>query len=91
MKLIIFDFDQTLVDFITLHDETTNELFRRFFSVEAKLTEIDFAGRSLADNFAELARLKHVPEDKFRERLPLLLSEYDRVFANEMPVDGSRI
>ena len=90
MKLVIFDLDQTLVDFIALHDETTNELFRRFFGVDAKLTDIDFAGRSLADDFAVLARLRNIPEAKFRERLPRLLLEYDRVFGNKMPPDASK-
>jgi len=90
MKLVIFDLDQTLVDFITIHDETTLELFRRFFGVDARLTDIDFAGRSLADNFGELARRKNVPADKFSEKLPELLDNYERIFAEKMPQDASR-
>ena len=90
MKLIIFDLDQTLVDFIALHDETTRELFQRFFGVDAKLTDIDFAGRSLSDNFAELARLKNVPENMFKERLPQLLPEYNLVFTNKVPADAKK-
>jgi beta-phosphoglucomutase-like phosphatase (HAD superfamily) len=57
MKLIIFDLDQTLVDFISVHDEITKRLFKGFFNIDAKLTEIDFAGKNLNDNFRELARL----------------------------------
>lgn len=38
MKLVIFDLDQTLVDFISIHDEVTQKLFRRYFSVDARLT-----------------------------------------------------
>lgn len=90
MKLVIFDLDQTLVDFIAIHDETTLELFRRFFGVHARLSDIDFAGRSLADNFAELARLHHVPADKFQARLAELLESYDRVFAAKMPREASK-
>jgi hypothetical protein len=51
MKLIIFDLDQTLVDFITVHDEVTRRLFSEYFNINARLTEIDFAGKSLKDNF----------------------------------------
>jgi beta-phosphoglucomutase-like phosphatase (HAD superfamily) len=55
VKLIVFDLDQTLVDFISVHDEVTQKLFRDFFGVDARLTEIDFAGKSLTENFRELA------------------------------------
>ena len=51
MKLIIFDLDQTLVDFIAIHDEAVYRLFKTLFTVEARLTEIDFAGRSLTETF----------------------------------------
>jgi phosphoglycolate phosphatase-like HAD superfamily hydrolase len=56
MKLVILDLDQTLVDFIAIHDETALELFRHFFGVDAKFTDVDYVGRSFADNFAEMAR-----------------------------------
>ena len=80
MKLVIFDLDQTLVDFISVHDEATRELFQRFFGLEARLTEIDFAGKSLIDIFLELARLKGVPEGRVGEIGPELLEEYERIF-----------
>ncbi len=38
MKLVIFDLDQTLVDFISMHDEVTQKLFRKFFDVDARFT-----------------------------------------------------
>jgi phosphoserine phosphatase len=55
LKLIIFDLDQTLVDSISVHDKATNELFKRRFGVDARLREIDFAGKSLKENSFELA------------------------------------
>ena len=58
MKLVIFDLDQTLVDLIFIHDETTRQLFQKHFGVEARLTEIDFAGKSLLQCFADLGKLK---------------------------------
>ena len=51
MKLIIFDLDQTLVDFLSVHDEVTRRLFKTLFNVDVRLSEIDFAGKSLNDNF----------------------------------------
>lgn len=90
MKLIIFDLDQTLVDFIPVHDEVANRLFNRFFGVGARLSDIDFAGRSLKDNMAELARRKHVPEVKFQKNIDKLLATYDQVFAECIPRDASK-
>lgn len=58
MKLGILDVDQTLVDFLSVHDEVTRRVFKRSFNVDARLTEIDFTGKSLVENFSKLARLK---------------------------------
>ena len=89
MKLVIFDLDQTLVDFISVHDEATRELFRKFFGVEASLKEIDFAGRSLGDSFLELARLKGIPESKVGEIGQQLLGDYERIFREKLHQDAS--
>jgi phosphoglycolate phosphatase len=89
MKLIIFDLDQTLVDFISIHDKTTNILFKEFFGVDARLTEIDFSGRSLLDNFHELARLKNIPEEVFQKNSNLLLQSYEIIFGKSLPGDSA--
>jgi phosphoglycolate phosphatase len=84
VKLIIFDLDQTLVDFISVHDDATRELFNRFFGVDARLTEIDFAGRSLAENFLELARLKGIPEAEVGKNSQALVESYERIFGEKL-------
>ena len=90
MKLVIFDLDQTLVDFVSVHDEITQRLFKEFFSTDTRLTEIDFAGKSLKDNFHELARLKKIPEDIFQKKSPQLLENYGIVFRKSLPLDGAK-
>lgn len=89
MKLVIFDLDQTLVDFISVHEEATRELFQKFFGVEARLTEIDFAGKSLTDIFLELAGLKNIPESRISEIGRELLENYERIFGERMSRDTS--
>jgi phosphoglycolate phosphatase-like HAD superfamily hydrolase len=84
VKLVIFDLDQTLVDFISVHDEAARELFRKFFGVEARLTEIDFAGKSLTDIFLELARLKGIAESRISDIGPELLENYERIFGERL-------
>jgi phosphoglycolate phosphatase-like HAD superfamily hydrolase len=90
MKLVIFDMDQTLVDFISIHDRAARELFKQYFDVDARLTEIDFAGRSMAENFLELAKLKNIPEDKIRQNSEVLLNRYETNFSESIPPRASK-
>ena len=60
MKLVIFDLDRTLVDFILIPDEVTQRLFRKHFNVDARLTEVDFRRRNLIDNLRKLNKLKNI-------------------------------
>lgn len=90
MKLIIFDLDQTLVDLTSVHDRTTREMFRHFFGVSARLTEIDFTGKSLVENWLELSRLKGIPEKIFKEKVSELLENYNKIFDKLLPRDASR-
>jgi phosphoglycolate phosphatase len=90
MKLIIFDLDQTLVDFLSVHDELTRRVFKKFFKVDARLTEIDFAGKSLTENFGELARLKDIPEDIFQKKSNQLLESYEITFGESLPNDATK-
>ncbi len=90
MKLVIFDLDQTLVDFLPVHEAVTTSLFQRFFNVDARLTEIDFAGKNLKDNFRQLARLKGIPDEVIDRNMPQLLESYDALFAASLPKDARR-
>jgi len=85
MKLVIFDLDQTLVDLISVHDATVKELFKNHFGVDASLREIDFAGKSLTENMAELARLKGIVRSKFTEKSKSLLESYEKIFQAKIP------
>jgi phosphoglycolate phosphatase len=85
MKLVIFDLDQTLVDLISVHDATVKELFKSYFGVDASLREIDFAGRSLTENLAELAKLKGIVHSEFMEKSRFLLESYDKIFQTRIP------
>jgi phosphoglycolate phosphatase len=90
MKLVIFDMDQTLVEVIDVHDEATRRVFKDFFGVEARLTEIDYAGRTLTDSFRVLAGLKGIPESKVGSRLGQMLEAYDRAFVASLPDNAAR-
>ena len=90
MKLIIFDLDQTLVNFLSVHDEVTQRLFKEFFNVNARLTEVDFAGKSLTENFSELAKLREIPEDVLQKQSKQMLESYETTFAESLPRDAAK-
>jgi phosphoglycolate phosphatase len=90
MKLVIFDLDQTLVDFLSIHEEAARRLFKKFFGVDARLTEIDFSGKSLIENFNDLARLKNIHEDEIEGKRSQLLASYEATFTASLPRDAAR-
>jgi phosphoglycolate phosphatase-like HAD superfamily hydrolase len=89
MKLVIFDLDQTLVDLISVHDAAIQELFKSYFGVNASLHEIDFAGKSLTENFLELARLKGITETEVVKKSKYLLQSYEEIFESKVPGNAS--
>lgn len=89
MKLIIFDLDQTLVDLISVHDATVRELFKKIFGVDASLYEIDFAGKSLTENFIELAGLKGIAESELIDKSKSILESYEQIFESKIPKEAS--
>ncbi|MBM3149201.1 MAG: HAD family hydrolase [Chloroflexi bacterium] len=89
MKLVIFDMDQTLVDFMPFHLQTTRQLFKKFFKVDASLEEVDFSGRSMAENFIALARLKNIPNEEVQKNAGKLLKTYEMLFGQNIPRNGA--
>jgi len=90
LKLIIFDLDQTLVDVVSVHDRAAIDVFRHFFGVDGHITEVEFAGRSLIENFLAVARLKGIPERRILEKVPAMLDYYDKAFIEAFPADCSK-
>lgn len=89
-KMVIFDLDQTLVEALVVHNETMCRLFQRFYGVEARFTDVDFTGRSLAENITALALLKGISVETTRKNLKNMLDAYDTLFAQVMPEDGRK-
>ncbi|MBE0480036.1 MAG: HAD family hydrolase [Dehalococcoidia bacterium] len=85
MKLVVFDLDHTLVDLIAIHDEVTDELFREEYGVHARLTEIDYSGRSMTENLIQVARLKNISPERLGDSAGLL-QKYEKKFSRKLPV-----
>jgi phosphoglycolate phosphatase len=90
LKLVIFDLDQTLVDFVQLHNEVTHRMLKKHFGVEAWLTEVEHAGRSQRDGMRNLAELKGVPANVFDNSADRMLADFGVEFAASMPAEASQ-
>ncbi len=87
MKLVIFDLDQTLVELTDVHARLTHDELRRFFGIDARLDEVDYAGRALTDSWHRLAQLHGVPEETFQGKIVEFLQAYDADFPSVIPPD----
>lgn len=81
--------DQTLVDFISIHQQTTRRVFKEFFNVDAGLEEVDFSGRNMAETFIELAQLKNITLEEIQNNANRILETYESLFGQNIPQDGS--
>lgn len=89
MKLIVFDMDQTLVNFVPVQAEAVRQTFVRFFNVEANLHEIDWDGKGMMDTFAELARVNNVPEDLYQLNKWQVREGYIDAFVSNFPLNAA--
>jgi phosphoglycolate phosphatase-like HAD superfamily hydrolase len=87
LKLVVFDLDQTLVDAVAIHDRAATAVFRHFFGVDGGLLKVEYAGRSLIENFISVARYNGIPEERVLEKAPAMLDHYDRDFMANFPDD----
>ncbi len=79
-KLILFDVDQTLVDALEHHNVAYKKAFKEVFSVDAKLTDINFAGKTIPNIIRELGELKGLPRDLVESRLTETIKKIESFF-----------
>ncbi len=89
MKLILFDMDQTLVNFITVQEKAVREIFVSFFNLPANLHDIDWDGKGMIETFHDLARFYNIPEERFLENRLQLKDAYINAFIRNFPPNAS--
>lgn len=68
-KFIIFDLDDTLVNFMEHYNVAFSETFKEIFGIDSKLDEIDFAGKTIPNIIKELGELKGIEQKLIEKRL----------------------
>ena len=80
-KLILFDVDQTLVDALAHHNVAYKKAFKEVFNIDdAKLTDINFAGKIVPNIIQELGELKGIPKDVVESKLTETVERVESFF-----------
>ncbi len=72
-KLILFDMDDTLVNFLDYYKVAFTETFKEVYGVHSELDEIDFAGKTIPNILREVGGLKGLDKDFIESKLDVAL------------------
>jgi phosphoglycolate phosphatase len=72
-KFIIFDLDDTLVNFMEHYNVAFSETFKEIYGINSNLDEIDFAGKTIPNIIRELGELKGIEQELIEKRLDYAL------------------
>jgi len=87
MKLVIFDLDQTLVELTDIHDRVTRRALKQVLGIDAGMSDVDYAGRTMTDSWHELARRKGIADETYWAKVPELLRTFEADFPAALPAD----
>lgn len=85
MKLIIFDLDETIVEFHKIHNKVTELVFKKIYNVKAHLNELDFTGKTIQKNLYDLAILKKISKNEIKRKNSATIKTYENLFLSLMP------
>ncbi len=83
-KLIIFDLDDTLVNFIEYYNIAFSETFKEIYGINSNLNEIDFAGKTIPNIIRELGELKEIEQELIEKRLDNALDCLADIFSKNV-------
>ena len=85
MKLVIFDLDETLVNFFAVHDKAFGSTLEELFGIKgASYKDIDYRGKRIPDSITEYARMKGVAQKTIDTNLERAERVYELHFARLM-------
>ena len=84
-KLVIFDLDNTLVDFFKIHDRAFHKTLKKLFKCEGCYKKVDFAGRIIPDSIRDMCKLCRVPGFFVEMNIQKAMKVYEKAFLDAMP------
>lgn len=90
MKLVIFDLDQTLVELTDVHDRVTRRELKKVLGIDAGMSDVDYAGRTMTDSWHELARRQGIPDETYWAKVPELLRSFEADLPAAIPPDPAQ-
>ncbi len=90
MKLVIFDLDQTLVELTDVHDRVTRRTLKKVLGIDAGMSDVDYAGRTMTDSWHELARRRGISDEAYWAKVPEILSSFEADLPGAIPPDPAK-
>lgn len=84
-KLVIFDMDETLVDFYPLHDKAFHKVTRKVFSCQGCYEKVDHAGRLIPDSMTDMCKICKVPVSTIKKNMQKAMKLYIKEFVDSVP------
>ncbi|MEM4263975.1 MAG: HAD family hydrolase [Candidatus Woesearchaeota archaeon] len=84
-RLVIFDLDNTLVDFFKIHDRAFHKTLKKLFKCEGCYKKVDFAGRIIPDSIRDMCKLCRIPAFFVEMNISKAMKVYEKAFLDAMP------
>ncbi|KON28573.1 hypothetical protein AC481_01475 [miscellaneous Crenarchaeota group archaeon SMTZ-80] len=79
-RLILFDLDDTLVNFLEYYQIAFTEAFKEVYGIQSDLKEIDFAGKTIPNIIREMGELKGIDKNTLENDLEIALDAISNIF-----------
>ncbi|MBD3304131.1 HAD-IA family hydrolase [Candidatus Woesearchaeota archaeon] len=84
-KLVIFDMDETLVDFYPIHDKAFHKATRKVYDCPGCYEKVDHAGRLIPESIKNMCKICKVPASVIKKNMQKAMKLYIKEFVNSVP------
>lgn len=84
-KLVIFDMDETLVDFYPIHDKAFHKATRKVFDCPGCYEKVDHAGRLIPESIKDMCEICKVPASVIKRNMQKAMKLYIQEFISSVP------
>ncbi|MBW2974044.1 HAD-IA family hydrolase [Candidatus Woesearchaeota archaeon] len=89
-KLVIFDMDETLVDFFPIHDRAFHKVTRKVFECPGCYHKVDHAGRLIPNSIRDMCKICKVPVSFVEKSMKKAMKLYIKEFIAAVPANSRK-